>query len=98
MRLLIPSSIPVVSRPSNQFSTPSQCPLTVLAASIVGDSRLCVTQAVTDLGLVETLTMQVANLHLHVISYPHRYNETRIKMSLGAMSPMEYRRNLGWAV
>ena len=27
--------------------------------------------------------------------YLHWYNEKRIKMSLGAMSPLEYRRNLG---
>ena len=30
--------------------------------------------------------------------YLHWYNEKRIKMSLGAMSPIEYRRSLGWAV
>ena len=30
--------------------------------------------------------------------YLHWYNETRIKMSLGAMSPKEYRRSLGMAV
>ena len=27
--------------------------------------------------------------------YLHWYNEKRIKMSLGAMSPLEYRKNLG---
>ena len=27
--------------------------------------------------------------------YLHWYNEKRIKMSLGAMSPLEYRRDLG---
>ena len=30
--------------------------------------------------------------------YLHWYNEKRIKMSLGAMSPIEYRRSLRWAV
>jgi transposase InsO family protein/transposase-like protein len=30
--------------------------------------------------------------------YLHWYNEKRIKMSLGAMSPMEYRNHLGWAI
>lgn len=30
-------------------------------------------------------------------SYLHWYNDSRIKMSLGAMSPMEYRRSLGYA-
>lgn len=29
--------------------------------------------------------------------YLHWYNEKRIKMSLGAMSPMEYRNRPGWA-
>lgn len=29
--------------------------------------------------------------------YLHWYNESRIKMSLGARSPMEYRRSLGYA-
>jgi len=30
--------------------------------------------------------------------YPRWYNQTRIKMSLGGMSPLEYRNRLGWAV
>ena len=30
--------------------------------------------------------------------YLHSYNQTRIKMSLGAMSPIEYRNSLGWVV
>ena len=29
--------------------------------------------------------------------YMHWYNENRIKMSLGGMSPLEYRRSLGIA-
>jgi putative transposase len=29
--------------------------------------------------------------------YLHWYNETRIKMSLGGRSPMEYRQALGYA-
>lgn len=33
-----------------------------------------------------------------VDNYLHWYNEKRIKMSLGAKSPMEYRRSLGLAV
>jgi len=28
--------------------------------------------------------------------YIRWYNEKRIKMSLGAMNPMDYRRSLGW--
>ena len=31
-------------------------------------------------------------------AYLHWYNEKRIKMSLGALSPLEYRTRLGWAV
>lgn len=30
--------------------------------------------------------------------YMHWYNEERIKMSLGGMSPLEYRRSLGIAI
>lgn len=33
----------------------------------------------------------------HLDRYLHWYNESRIKMSLGARSPMEYRRSLGYA-
>ena len=42
--------------------------------------------------------VSVDELIQKVNTYIHWYNEERIKLSLGAMSPVDYRRNLGLAV
>ena len=49
----------------------------------------------TEAGLLVISTEQKVN---ELDKYMHWYNEERIKMTLGGMSPLEYRRSLGIAV